>query len=171
MVRSGLSPIQGPWTQERGPVLWSTSAVPSNRMGVLGLTDVPPGGGTRPGSWVLGLCNPHTVVLGASETALSSSILSPGAALLWTGAWGGGVARGRLFLWMEQDARASRPPACAHGGRSAGRSSGPRQAARTQRHVRRACRRNSTCGPGLPGDGKVYLPRWEDRTKLDRLLV
>lgn len=171
MVRSGLTPIQGPWTQERGPVLWSTSAVPSNRMGVLGLMDVPTGGCTRPGSWVLGLRYPHTGVLGASETAFSSSILFPGAALPWTGAWGGGVARGWLFLWMEQDTRASRPPACAHGGQSAGRASGLRQAAHTQRHVCRACRRNSTCRPGLPGDGKVYLPRWEDRTKLDCLLV
>lgn len=94
MVRLGLTPIPGPWTQERGPVLWSASDVPSNRMGILGLTDVPTGGSTRPGSWGLGLRYPHTGVLGASETAFSSSILFPGAALLWTGAWGGGVARG-----------------------------------------------------------------------------
>lgn len=35
----------------------------------------------------------------------------------------------------------------------------------------RAFRRNSTCTPGLPGDMQVYLPMWEHRVNLARLLV
>ena len=48
-----------------------------------GPTGCAPGGCTRPGSQVLGLRYPHAVVMGASETAVSSFVLFPGAALLW----------------------------------------------------------------------------------------
>ena len=80
---------------ERGP-----AGLCSAGQAVLDPQDVPPGGCTRPGSQVLCLRYPHAVVMGSSETAVSSFILFPGAALLWLRARGPGRGH-RMGIFVD----------------------------------------------------------------------
>lgn len=135
---------------------------------------------TRPGSQVLGFRYPHAVVMGASETAVSSFIHFPGAALLWLGVWGPGRGQ-RMAIFVDGAGYSCFRSACMCPWRWRYRQNTRAETGLAQgccvhvlptsHHACRAFRRNSTRGPGLPGDMKVYLPTWEHRINLDRLLI